>query len=29
MVVVSLVTPKPNDETLAKFFDPPTGSAGS
>jgi SSS family solute:Na+ symporter len=29
MVVVSLVTPKPSDETLAKFFDPPTGSAGS
>lgn len=26
MVVVSLVTPKPKEETLAKFFDPPAGS---
>jgi SSS family solute:Na+ symporter len=29
MVVVSLITPKPKDETLAKFFDPPAASARS
>jgi SSS family solute:Na+ symporter len=27
MIVVSLITPKPNEATLAKFFDPPAGSS--